>query len=102
MNTLGTAKAELIARLQSLPAPHLSACANADEIGAVANHLCNMTAAVDKYILAIGDELNRSSTARVDLMQFTHVLRDALDGNATYEITCAAECAAEEATFRAA
>jgi len=74
-------------------APRLSACADTDEIEALDSHIGEVAKAVDAYLFALGDELKRSTTEPVDLMCFTHVLRDALDGNANYEIECAERAA---------
>lgn len=56
---------------------------------------------IDPIILAIGEYASEHFRG-IDLSLFTHQLRDALDGNATHELTSAADAAVQERMDEAA
>jgi hypothetical protein len=54
-------------------------------------HLMDIARIVDAYILALGCDVRENMSEPIDLADFTDQLTAALEGNATYQLTKAAQ-----------
>lgn len=75
--------------------------ADEEDAKSLLDDLDAIVAIIDPIILAIGEYADQHF-GRIDLSLFTHQLRDALDGNATFEIASAAEAIVQERMDEAA
>lgn len=75
--------------------------ADEEDAKSLLDDLDAIVAIIDPIILAIGEYAGQHFS-RIDLSLFSHQLRDALDGNATYEIASAAEAIVQERMDEAA
>lgn len=79
----------LISDLQNLEAPE-----NIVHDGA--KHLLEVAAIVDRYIFELGRKLRHEAGCAIDMDAFTHILRDAVEGNATWMFEKAEEARTPE------
>lgn len=77
--------------LMRLKAPTFSRSAIPEEFEDVADYLLRLADIVDRHIAAVGVEVFANASVAIDVSVFRKPLRDALDGNATYECTREAE-----------
>jgi hypothetical protein len=93
---LALAQATMVTELARLVAPKLSANPEPEDFEDVADYLLRGARIIDDWIKEVGLEVRSSATCRVDMNMFTDVLKDALEGFATYEIDTAAEAVRDE------
>jgi hypothetical protein len=98
---LDLARAECAHKLLALRLTCIVGAADASDARALIDDIEAICAAVDPLIAAIGDYAAENFHG-IDLKLFRDQLRGALEGNATYELECAAERLAEEAAEIAA
>lgn len=91
MTDIEKAKAELIAKINALPAPSFSPGATPDEVRALSEHLKEFARLGDAYVEVLGKELAYHTSVTIDLSVFTCALMGAVDGNALCEIESAAD-----------
>lgn len=94
--TIINAHATLIARLAELRPRPIPTYPDDEDFLARSTHLQDIALAVDAYILAIGRDCAENCRSSFDLSLFTARLTNDLQGNATYEIECAARDWANE------
>lgn len=61
----------------------------------VADHIMDVARIMDRWLLDVGYVVKEHSHCNIDMKQFTDVFRGAVEGNATYELTRAAEARRE-------
>ena len=62
------------------------------DLEARAAHLMDIARIVDAYILALGRDVKETTSQSIDLSDFTDQVTAALEGNATFQLSRAAEC----------
>lgn len=60
-----------------------------------ATHLMDLARIVDAYILALGRDVKDNTSQPIDLADFADQVCAALEGNATYQLSRAAQCLRE-------
>jgi hypothetical protein len=93
---LALAQATMVTELGRLVAPRLPVNPEPEDFEDVADYLVRGARIIDAWIKEVGLEVRSSATHRVDMKVFTDVLKDGLEGNATYEIDACAEAVREE------
>lgn len=86
----------MLTKLAALRAPHIYVNPDPEEFGAVNEYLLDVARIVDECLLAVGREVKCNSSRRIELRDFTNVLRNALEGNATFQVDQAIESLVEE------
>ncbi len=90
------AHAAAVAKLSALQAPRIFVSPDPEDFEAVNTYLLDVARIVDELILSVGRDIRSNATTTVDLKLFTDVVRDALEGNATFCITTQAEAVQSE------
>lgn len=93
---LAKAQSAMVGELVRLAAPKLSVNPEPEDFEDVADYLLRAARIVDAFIKEVGLEVQSSATTRIDMKCFTDVLKDALEGNATFEIDRCAEVLRED------
>lgn len=86
-----TAHQTMLAKLAALRPPHIYVNPDPEEFGAVNEYLLDVARIVDECLLAVGREVKCNTPVRINMDLFTNVLRDALEGNACFEVERAIE-----------
>lgn len=86
----------LVLGLANLPIPKIPASPEPEDFEWLAYHLERFAMLADDYVKAVGDVLNANTSHRVNLGMFRNQVSGALQGNATYECTRAAEILRED------
>lgn len=87
---------EMLTKLSMLMPRPIPVFPDPDDFRERIAHMREIALAVDQYILALGRECQENVRGGFDLSLFVAPLTNALDGNAIYEIECAAEELADE------
>ena len=97
INPIYTAAADLLKSLAAMPIPRIPVEPEPGDLQEIGLHLLDFAARVDRYILTVGEELDRNSPpCGFDMSCFTRVLTSAIEGNATFEAEKAAQALREE------
>ncbi len=86
----------MVAKLSMLQAPRVYVNPDPADFENVNDYLLDVAKIVDELLLAVGREIKSNATTTVDMSQFTDVLRGAIEGNATFQITQQAEAVQSE------
>jgi hypothetical protein len=90
------AAADLLKSLGEMPVPRIPVDPEPGDFQEISLHFLDLAFHVDRYILAIGEELRRKSPpGTVDMSCFSRVLSNAIEGRATYECERAAQALRE-------
>lgn len=95
-NPINDAHNTMIFRLAALIPPRIYVNPDPCEFENTADYLCDVARIVDQWLLAVGREVNSNTSVRIDMSLFTDQVLGAVEGNATYECTRAAEALAED------
>lgn len=76
--------------------PRLSIDADPSEFEDVNDFICEAARAFDAWLLAVGREVQSNARRSIDLSDFTDVALNAIEGNATFQITRCAETVRED------
>jgi len=96
LHPLAKAQAMMVGELARLVAPKLSANPEPEDFEDVADYLLRGARIIDEWIKEVGLEVRSASIGNVDINDFTDVLKNAVEGFATYEIDTAAEAVRDE------
>ena len=82
----------LVAKLAVVrPSRIVGGFADESDLEARASHLMDVARIVDAYILALGHDVRENTAEPIDLSDFTDQLVAALEGNATFQLSRAAQ-----------
>lgn len=95
-NPFAQFQAQLVAELCRIVVPKISVNPEPEEFEDVADYLLRVARIFDRLLKAVGEEVDRNSTIKVDLSVFTDAFFSAVDGMATFECDRMARTVREE------
>jgi hypothetical protein len=94
-NPIAKAHFAMIRELARMRLPSIGVSATPEDFEDVADYLVRVTSMFDMFLQSVGEDVRSNALCNIDLAQFSNQFAGAIDGNAVYELTCAAEAARE-------
>jgi hypothetical protein len=94
-NPISVAHFAMIKELARMQPAKISVSGAPEDFEDVADYIVRLAATFDRLLLAVGESVKENALCQVDLNDFTGVVADAIQGNATFDIDQAAQAAQE-------